>query len=384
MSVRPRIRPPASGVLLLLLLSALGHGAEEQGPLPRKIVGGELASEDDYPFVVKVWKGTKGWGNYCTGSILAPRWVLTAAHCLIDDATGNKLPKVQIEHGLEHSLGQGRTLRNSKQVLLHPQFNSNYFDHDLGLVEVAEAFPASYSASLGIPSLTTEDRYAAGGVTARALGYGGKANLLPTDDLQFFNWTLYRYEKCRTWPFLSTLGREEICTEASGKRLNFGDSGGPAVVAYTDDGKTKYLQVGVNQRIVLDQSSSKYGSVFMRVSLYAAWIRTTTGNTVSYVDVENDDDGEGEGSGNDDGDDGNGNDGGDDGEGEDNTEQLLISLRQTEAKIRSLQATVQSLRSNRDEIRGVLNEIKVVDGQVKGLHTKTDGILRSASTTLAK
>jgi hypothetical protein len=63
------------------------------GPLLKKrIVGGTTAPAGTFPWLAFVYMDTpESWG-ICTGTVVAPNVVLTAAHCAIDENTSQVLP----------------------------------------------------------------------------------------------------------------------------------------------------------------------------------------------------------------------------------------------------------------------------------------------------
>merc|ERR1712227_1143268 len=44
-----------------------------------RIINGNFAEKNEYPFMVKMWKNGHSW---CGGSVLNKLFILTAAHCL--------------------------------------------------------------------------------------------------------------------------------------------------------------------------------------------------------------------------------------------------------------------------------------------------------------
>ncbi len=48
------------------------------------IVGGQPAADGNYPWQVRLYSSDSNQIGFCGGSIINDRWILTAAHCLLD------------------------------------------------------------------------------------------------------------------------------------------------------------------------------------------------------------------------------------------------------------------------------------------------------------
>lgn len=125
--------------LLLLLVLWL---TSEQAPAKEASALVGLSSAD----AARAWEAVgrvdlKGTG-FCTGALISENLVLTAAHCLFDKRTGQRIPVGDIEFhaGLRH--GRAAAERGARQVVLHPDYDYNTSDRlervasDIALIEL--------------------------------------------------------------------------------------------------------------------------------------------------------------------------------------------------------------------------------------------------------
>ncbi|XP_074237832.1 serine protease 30-like isoform X1 [Saimiri boliviensis] len=144
-----------AGPILLLLLCLLpgAHGdvlpsecghPKEAG----RIVGGQDAKEGRWPWQVGLWLTSVG--HICGGSVIHPRWVLTAAHCFLrsDDP---KLYRVKVG-GLSLSLSEPHsTLVAVKRLLIHPAYHGTATSGDIALMELDSPVQASLFSPICLP-----------------------------------------------------------------------------------------------------------------------------------------------------------------------------------------------------------------------------------------
>ncbi len=82
--------------------------------------------------------------GFCTGALIAPKLVLTAAHCMFDSDTGQRIDEGHIEFLAGWRNGRAGAYRDVARVVVHPEYrfdevlSSERVRNDLALLELSQ------------------------------------------------------------------------------------------------------------------------------------------------------------------------------------------------------------------------------------------------------
>lgn len=238
-------------VVLACALRTLARPTEENS-----IVGGDPAKIEDHPWQVSLRSGR---GHFCGGSIIGPRHVLTASHCIGGGS---------FEVAVGDSTASKGTPYKIVKAVKHPKFNRNTLDYDLAYIEMAQDF--TFSATVkAVPIYSGEWK---AGTTVSITGWGRTgANSPLSDRLLQVRVPAVEHGVCKKAHNNPPVTDRMICAAGEGgKGACMGDSGGPLTIEGKLAGAVSWGNPCAKQ---------SYPDVFASLlnSELREWLKTNTG-----------------------------------------------------------------------------------------------------------
>nr|XP_019525619.2 collagenase-like isoform X1 [Aedes albopictus] len=267
--------------LILTVLSVAHAATYDVLPIPRKdvphhdelkkVVNGQTAEAGQFPWQVSI-RATLGRSvTVCGGSLIAPQWILTAAHCAKDYTA--------------FQIGLGSTLLNVPRLtmstvvkIVHPEFDPIRLANDIALIKLPSQVPYSNEISpIQLPPL----HYVAKSfqnVVGIVSGFGrtSDASQSISTNLKYEKMRLITNSECATVYGTSVIKDSTLCAlgwERTNQNVCQGDSGGPLVI----DESGSYIQIGVVSFVSNRGCSTGDPSGYIRVASYLNWISQHTG-----------------------------------------------------------------------------------------------------------
>nr|XP_009484277.1 PREDICTED: cathepsin G-like [Pelecanus crispus] len=210
---------PQPLLALLLLLSCPWASASA---LQAQIVGGHEAQPHSHPYMAYLQVGNFA----CGGFLVAPDWVMTAAHCM-----GN----VTVILGA-HNVYQRERTQQKREVLQyhqHPEYNHDTFSNDIMLLKLTEkATLNAYVKTIPLPKTSSG---LSAGTRCSIAGWGLTDEGWLTGKLFETKVSTYSHRKCiRSFHKLRDSSKGDsggplVCNKVAQGIVSFGRSNAPGV-----------------------------------------------------------------------------------------------------------------------------------------------------------
>jgi secreted trypsin-like serine protease len=259
----------ALALLVCIVSIANTPSAEARPPAAQaSVIGGQEATPGSYPFMAFVVDFQKDEGAIvCSGSVIAPRVVLTAAHCTFDEQKSalNEAAGYAVVTGVVNWTEPERQASDVTQLIPYPKWAPGTARDDFGdaaLLVLATPTTAPPIA-LAKPSDT---RFLRLGTHARVAGWGDTffEQPEPTESLMWAK-TLVESDRCEgLWGRICAIdfpkAKSGVC---------HGDSGGPLFLA---DHKRSWLEIGIVEA-GFGTCTTRRPQIFTRTDLLYKWIK---------------------------------------------------------------------------------------------------------------
>ncbi len=271
--------------LLALCLALLAFDAPNAQVQDSRVIGGHNASEGDWPFQTLVVSER----GVCGGTLIAPNWVVTAAHCTTDDKTNRPIPAEAFTLRIGSIYPKaGGEMHTARRVVTHEGFAFATMTNDIALIELDTPSRQRVVPLEGVTLPTQAGRKVKADASpwATVIGWG---RMVPITGgiatvLQQASLPLVDVDRCNQAlsPRLQRYGpidQRRICaglTEGGVDSCN-GDSGGPLLIS---DGDGGWAQVGVVSYGEPNCGAPNSFGIYTRISSFADWIGRSIGMAV--------------------------------------------------------------------------------------------------------
>jgi len=291
MKVAPHFLFPSLLVAAVAVSSTLAcqpSKSERVGSSDSPIVGGQEASPGEWAGMAALFSSGM---QICGGALVAPNWVVTAAHCITPGAANGDIDAVVVgRHNLTTSEGESLTV---KRAIRHAGFNRGTMDNDIALLEL------NSSATSPVAKMITRAQIAELTDTSKVTvtGWGNTSEWGSSSDVLLeVEVNVISTSQCQTFSSYEDVNENQICAGFvnGAKDSCQGDSGGPLFFKVGNE----VLHVGIVSWGIGCARPNAPG-VYTRTSRYLGWMFDQTAGAAGEAEGSTTDAGTDSGTGED-------------------------------------------------------------------------------------
>jgi secreted trypsin-like serine protease len=260
---------------ILALAFALSAAASASGGAHASIIGGSAARIAQFPFLAYIEAGNDRHGFACSGTVVAPRVVLTAAHCVEDIESGDftKPGEYAVATNIANpKQAHAENVFGVTAVHVFPSFDPGAIHGDAAVLILSRPTSAAPIALAGPEDAALYDGGAA--VTVAGWGLTRAQNRQAPANLRAATMTVQTARACqrKTRGFYEVFSPAlQLCLlspPADKSGTCFGDSGGPAIAQRADGTPIELGVISVVGPLCTPQAPN----VLTRVDHVSAWV----------------------------------------------------------------------------------------------------------------